>query len=199
MSFEIKIDTLNPEIMGDGVQYKGQRFRVECQIAGKRYGDPFGVDVGIGDPILGEPEVLHGDNLLEFAGLSPCEIRVYPVESHIAEKLHAYSLPRQAPNSRVKDLPDLALLGQAGEHDANRIRIALKQTFMFRKSHEVPFHFHEPPAFWGNQYAKIAEDDNLPWRTLKEVTEAVRSFLDPVLASNMNARWNPKTWTWRSI
>ncbi len=103
---------------------------------------------------------------------------MYPVESHIAEKLHAYSLPRQTSNSRVKDLPDLALLGQAGEHDANRIRIALRQTFMFRRSHEIPLYFQEPPAFWGNQYAKIAEDDNLPWRTLKEVTEAVRSFLD---------------------
>jgi hypothetical protein len=37
----------------DGMQYEGLRFRAECRLAGKLYGQPFGVDVAFGDPILG--------------------------------------------------------------------------------------------------------------------------------------------------
>ena len=47
------------------------------------------------------------EDVLAFAGIAPPTLRLYPVETHIAEKLHAYTLPRPRPNSRVKDLPDL--------------------------------------------------------------------------------------------
>jgi hypothetical protein len=32
-------------------------------------------------------------------------LRLYPRETHVAEKLHAYTLPRRRENSRVRDLP----------------------------------------------------------------------------------------------
>jgi hypothetical protein len=72
-----------------------------------------GVDVTFGDPILGEPDVVVAEDVLAFAGIAPPMLRLYRIETHIAEKLHAYTMPRQRPNSRVKDLPDLALLGTA--------------------------------------------------------------------------------------
>jgi len=74
------------------------------------YGRPFGVDVAFGDPIHGEPEVIVAEDVLAFAGVAPPTLRVCPVETHIAEKLHAYTMPRARPNSRVKDLPDVALV-----------------------------------------------------------------------------------------
>ena len=40
--------TEHPEIVNDGAQYDGWRFRAECRLAGKVYGRPFGVDVEIG-------------------------------------------------------------------------------------------------------------------------------------------------------
>jgi hypothetical protein len=43
----------------------------------------------------------------------------------IAEKLHAYTLPRARPNSRLKDLSDLALLASVQSLDAKRVRAAL--------------------------------------------------------------------------
>ena len=98
-----------PEIQNDGMQYDGLRFRAECKL----YGQPFGVDVAFGDPILGEPEVVVAEDVLAFAGIAPPTLRLYPLETHIAEKLHAYTMPRARPNSRVKDLPDLALLASA--------------------------------------------------------------------------------------
>jgi hypothetical protein len=60
-------------------------------------------------------------------GIAPPTLRLYPIETHIAEKLHAYTMPRARPNSRVKDLPDLALLGTAQPIEAKRLRAALEQ------------------------------------------------------------------------
>jgi hypothetical protein len=62
---------------------------------------------------------------------------VYPRETHIAEKLHAYTLPRKRPNSRVKDLPDIALLSKIGALDGAVLRSALERTFTFAA--RIPF------------------------------------------------------------
>jgi hypothetical protein len=47
------------------------------------------VDVAIGGPIFGAPEIIVADDVLGFAGIAPPTLRLYPVETHIAEKLHA--------------------------------------------------------------------------------------------------------------
>ena len=49
---------------------------------------------GSGDPILGEPETIMTKDVLAFAGIAPPTLRVYPIETHVAEKLHAYTMPR---------------------------------------------------------------------------------------------------------
>jgi hypothetical protein len=63
MSFEVVADDEHPEIQNDGMQYDGLRFRAECKLAGKLYGQPFGVDVAFGDPVLGEPEARSPDRM----------------------------------------------------------------------------------------------------------------------------------------
>ena len=77
MIFEVGPDDEHPDIQNDGMQYDGLRFRAECRLAGKIYGQPFGVDVAFGDPILGEPEVVVADDVLGFAGIPPPTLRVY--------------------------------------------------------------------------------------------------------------------------
>ena len=134
MLFEVGPDDDHPKIQNDGMQYEGHRFRAVCKLAGKIYGQPFGVDVAFGDPIFGEPEIIVAEDVLAFAGIAPPTVRVYPIETHIAEKLHAYTMPRERPNSRVKDLPDLALLATARHLDAKVVRAAVEQTFAQRCS-----------------------------------------------------------------
>jgi hypothetical protein len=197
MTFELSPDDDLPEIRNEGMQYDGLRFRAECRLAGKAYGQPFGVDVAFGDPMLGEPEVKRADDLLSFAGVPPPELRLYPLETHIAEKLHAYTMPRTRPNSRVKDLPDLALLATAQPIEARRLRQALEQTFAFRKTHSLPAELPEPLRTWESPYAAIAREDELAWQSLDDVTAAARSFLNPVLGSGLDATWKPGTWEWR--
>jgi len=200
MRFELRPDTAHPDIRNEGMRYEGLRFRAECRLAGKIYGQPFGVDVAFGDPILGEPEILMAEDLLAFAGIPPPTLRVYPIETHIAEKLHAYTLPRARTNTRVKDLPDIALLAGAKVLDARRARQALEQTFGFRDTHPLPGRVPGPPDAWTEPYASMATDDGLAWPTLDALTEVVQAFLDPLLAGSIaaGASWQPELWAWEA-
>ena len=106
-------------------------------------------------------------------------------------------MPRTRPNSRVKDLPDLALLASAQAIDAKRLRAALEQTFTFRKTHALPVSVPTPLPAWTKPYAAMAREDGLAWSTLDGVTKAAKVFLDPVLGEPLDAIWEPATWTWR--
>lgn len=196
MNFEVAPDKDHPEIQNDGMKYEGLRFRAECKLAGKIYGQPFGVDVGFGDPILGEPEIVMADDALAFAGIAPPTLRIYPIETHIAEKLHAFTIPRVRPNSRVKDLPDLALLATIRPLSAKRLRIALDQTFTFRNTHALPTALPVPLESWRQPYFVMAREEAFAWPSLDTVTEAVKAFMDPVLAGDLAATWDPHTWRW---
>ncbi len=198
MAFEIRPDEEHPEIQNDGMQYEGLRFRAACRLAGKPYGDPFGVDVAFGDPMIAEPEVLIADDVLGFAGIAPPSFRLYPIATHVAEKLHAYTMPRARPNTRVKDLPDIALLATVAALDSRLLRAALEQTFGFRKTHALPTALPEPLAAWVAPYASMAIADQLPWTTLADVTSAARSFLEPVLAGGLERVWDPAARSGRS-
>lgn len=101
------------KIEGDGVIYEGRRFRVQPMFAGERYLQPFGLDVAFGDAMVGPVEIVTAPDALAFMGIAPPAIPIYPLGTHLAEKLHAYTLPREWPNSRMKDLLDIALVARA--------------------------------------------------------------------------------------
>jgi hypothetical protein len=200
LSFELEADRHRPEIETEGLKYDGFRFRAEAKLAGKLYGQRFGVDVAFGDPILDTPETVVAEDVFGFAGIAPPTLRLYPIETHIAEKLHAYTLPRERPNSRVKDLPDIALLGTIRSLEATRLRAAIEQTFSFRATHERPKELPAPPPEWSEPYASMAEEDALPWPQLDDVFQAAKAFVEPVLAdaprlpiwSSTSKRWENK-------
>lgn len=196
LTYEIVPDAEHPDITNPGMRHEGMRFRAECRLAGKPYGLPFGVDVAFGDPMLGTPDLLTGDDTLSFAGVPPLSMRVYPVTTHLAEKLHAYTLPRSRPNSRVKDLPDLALLATVHTLDAQLLRSALEKTFSFRQTHPLPSALPPPSAGWQAPYAALARENQLRWTSLSEVTMAATNFLDPVLRGDPVTTWSPDLWVW---
>jgi hypothetical protein len=196
MTFEVRPDRHHPTIENEGMQYEGLRFRAECNLAGKLFGQPFGVDVAFGDPMNGEPELVTADDALGFAGITPPKLRIYPLETHVAEKLHAYTLFRTRPNTRVKDLPDIALLASVRSIAARRLAEALAQTFAFRNTHPLPAAFPDPLPIWETPYAAMAREDELPWPRLTDVTLAAKAFLDPVLAGDTHAEWDPEAFAW---
>lgn len=80
------------------------------------------------------------------------------IETHIAEKRHAYTMPRSRPNSRVKDLPGLTLVASAQELDAQRSCAAFEQTFAFRKTHAPPAAEPPPIDAWRKPYEAMARE-----------------------------------------
>ncbi len=195
LTFVSAPDRDHPNIEGDGMVYEGLRFRVQGQLAGKAYGMPFGLDVGFGDVLTEPPEMIDGSDFLNFVGVQRARHRVYPCVVHIAEKLHAYTLPRKRENSRVKDLPDIALLAQVGRLEGDRLRAALQATFEFRRTQQLPSALPPPPASWELVYERMAREDALPWTTLPDLLVAVRAFIDPILAG-AKGTWDPKRWSW---
>jgi hypothetical protein len=197
MSFEVQPDPRHPTIDAEGMQYEGLRFRVQARLAGQTYGGPFGLDAAFAEPMVGKPDLLQGSEFLAFARVQSPMLRVYPLETHIAEKLHAYTVPRSRLNSRVKDLPDIALLARVRTIDAAVLIHAIERTHEHRASHDVPDAFPPPPESWRIPYGRMAMRDRLPWQDLDIVATAVSGFLDPVLAG-ADGTWSPDAWRWTS-
>jgi hypothetical protein len=105
-------------------------------------------------------------------------------EQQFAEKIHAYTLPRNSANSRVKDLVDMALLIGSGGLDKPRILDALRLTFERRGTHDLPAALVPPPADWQTPFQALAEECGLP-ADIAAVFAGVREFFEKVLAQRM--------------
>jgi hypothetical protein len=120
----------------DAAPYGGARYPIECRIDGRTF-SRFHLDVGIGDVLIPPLQKIQGQDWLGFAEISPAEMRLISKEQQAAEKLHAYTLPRSSPNSRVKDLVDLLLLIRTGEVRQTQLTEAVRMTFDRRKTHAI--------------------------------------------------------------
>jgi hypothetical protein len=139
----------------------GGRFPCEAVMLGKTYAR-FQIDVGLGDPLVGEPEELVGDGLLEFAGIEPARVLAIPKAQQFAEKIHAYTFPWTGRlNTRTKDLVDLVLLIERGPPDAGDVRRALEATFAVRGTHPLPQTLPPPPSFWSRDFPGMAKEAGL--------------------------------------
>lgn len=139
----------------------GGRFPCEAVLLGKTYAR-FHLDVGLGDAVVGEPERLAGDDLLEFAGLPPAVVLAIPRSQQFAEKVHAYTFPWAGRlNTRTKDLVDLVLLIERGPPDIGEIRRALAATFQTRTTHPLPETLAPPPEHWKADFPGMATEAGL--------------------------------------
>ncbi len=90
--------------------------------------------------------------------------------------LHAYTMTnRPTPNSRVKDLVDLALLVKRLPLDQALLRNALEHTFSRRDSHPLPTDLLDPSSSWEAPFASLAAETRLGL-TMAEAFAVVRSF-----------------------
>ena len=89
-----------------------------------------------------------------------------------------------------------ALLASVGPLASGDVALALQTTFSTRKTHDLPRSFPDPPKRWETQYASLAEENDLRWATLAEVTAAARAFLQPLLEGRTGT-WDPATWRWK--
>jgi len=145
----------------DAAPYGGARFPVEARLDGRVFVG-FHLDIGIGDAVMEPLEVIEGRDWLGFAGIASPSLYMIPREQQFAEKLHAYTLPRQgAANTRVRDLVDMVLLIQSGTLARAKVAEAIRLTFDRRGTHAVPNPLPEPPTDWQKPYDVLAKECGL--------------------------------------
>jgi len=171
--------TLGPPALDlTAAPYGGARYPVEARVD-ERIFARFHLDAGIGDVVSPPLETIVCRDWLGFAGIVPSRVRVIAREQQFAEKLHAYTLPRNSANSRVKDLVDMALLIGSGGLDKQRVLKVLHLTFERRGTHYLPASLVPPPADWHVPFRALAEECGLPG-DLAAVFADVQEFLDEV-------------------
>jgi hypothetical protein len=158
----------------------GARFPVDARLDGRTF-VKFHVDLGVGDEVVEPLETVEGEDWLGFAGIRGVVVPALSVEQHWAEKFHAYTRPRETPNSRVRDLVDLVLIL---EHEAlamDRVRATIDATFRRRGTHSVPGVVPEPPPGWAKPFTALAAECGLK-QTPSTAHELVEAFWRSVRA-----------------
>jgi hypothetical protein len=152
----------------------GARFPVDARLDGRTF-VKFHVDLGIGDEVLEPLETVEGEDWLGFAGIPRAVVPALSVEQHWAEKFHAYTRPRETPNSRVRDLVDLLLILEHEAPATERVSAAVDATFRRRGTHSVPAVVPEPPTGWAKPFGALAAECGLE-QTLTIAHERVGAF-----------------------
>ena len=141
----------------DNAPYGGARYPVTALLDGKVF-VRFQLDVGA-DAVVTQVETLQGPDWLGFCGVSAPVFAMISIEQQVAEKLHAYTLPRFArQNTRVKDLVDMVLIAKMRSLDLKILQEALKLVFQVRQTHPLPQTLERPPLTWESPYNALAKE-----------------------------------------
>lgn len=159
----------------DGAPEGGSRYPIQAQMDGRDFAR-FPVDVGIGDEVIEPLDVVTGKDWLGFGGIAAPSFPIISAEQQFAEKLHAYTLPRERTNTRTKDLIDMMLLIRGGKLEQEKAVAAIRATFKRRATHEMPHTIDSPPADWTPVFDALARECGLDMN-MKVGFELAREFI----------------------
>jgi predicted nucleotidyltransferase component of viral defense system len=178
-------------------EYHGQRITLIAFLGKARI--PLQVDIGFGDVVTPKAKKIHFPTLLSFP--AP-ELRAYPPETVVAEKLHAMVILGLA-NSRMKDFYDIYNLAKIFSFDRSVLLSAIKATFRRRKTKipaEIPLALTDD--FGGNEMKSIQWQAFIKKNGLSEfmlqlqdILSYLREFLLPLLdaassGDDISRKWN---------
>jgi predicted nucleotidyltransferase component of viral defense system len=135
------------------------------------------------------------------------EIRMWPLEDHVADKIAAmYERHRAAriPSTRYKDLVDLVLIALKSSLPGPLTHAALHAEVARRRragTHlALPAAFEVPDRSWNSGYraqAKTAHDLPAEYLTLEGASPLADRFVSPLLReAPPTGRWSPENLTW---
>jgi len=194
-------DSVRVEEIREDVDYRGVRARFLAFLGKARLS--LQVDVGVGDAVTPAPVQICYPTLIPDFG--PPELRAYPRETVVAEKLHAI-VKLGLPNSRMKDYYDLHVLAQEFSFSGVALADAVRATFARRKTPlpaDLPLGLsatfasnREKQRQWAAflERGGLAPDVEL---SLSDVVSAIRLFLSPLLSSIADGHpwdlnWSPR-------
>lgn len=188
----------------EGMEYPGIRVKFDAWLEEARIS--LQIDVGFGDAVLKPYAKVDFE---PFLGFPVPDMLAYPLESVLAEKIHAM-VERGAETSRMKDIYDLWYLASNQAWSSVRLGEAVHLTFMGRRSAlpaELPEMF--TPAFFENPqklsqwqaFGKRLARAVLKEMDLRQLLTQLELFWWPLLqALHQGQRfdfvWNPEAWSW---
>jgi hypothetical protein len=179
-------------------EYDGVRIKLQAELAGARI--PMQIDIGFGDAVYPEPELVSFPVLLSME--APL-IRAYPREASIAEKFHTMVM-LDIRNSRMKDFYDIWFMANTWTFDMASLRKAILASFERRGSAiptTVPFALTEDflndpqkRKQWSAFVSRLDPEDMIP--SFEELGTSLRAFLLPCISAQSltqpeNNRWIP--------
>ena len=138
----------------------------------------FQLDVVTQDKCHLPRETVHGSDFLSFAGVDIPEFQASACEEVFAEKIHAFTKPRDEENTRVRDVIDMYRLIEKGL-DQVKVATALAGVFAIRNEHLLPQELPPPPTSWQPVFNEFAQENAINL-SLQEAFDIVASFYQAV-------------------
>lgn len=143
------------------------------------------IDVNRGEEAPVDLEMVDAFDIQRAFGLEgPDKLPCLSLHDHMAQKIHGMTLPAadgETPNERVQDAIDILLFRDQFDDEPyrRRLREACEATFVVRDTHLWPPTF-DPPEFWREDFATMANDLGMPIRDLNSATRELRDFIQLV-------------------
>jgi hypothetical protein len=163
--------SVTAEAIRDEDRYSGVRIRLAARLASAR--EPFHVDINIGDPIWPGPAEISLPRLL---GQEPIQLRGYPMEMVLAEKI-VTALQRGSASTRWRDFGDIFVITGRLTFRAGEVRQALQAVADYRHIELANL----DDALDG--YAEIGQPRWASWRRKLQLTETLPEYFDHALES----------------
>ncbi len=121
-------DSVKGIVIREDAVYEGVRINIQFSLNNAK--DVLQIDIGTGDIVVPAPDMVKIISLLDFP---PVNLRAYPKETVIAEKLEAM-ISLGISNSRMKDFYDLWILSKSFQFDGKLLSHAIAATFQRRQT-----------------------------------------------------------------
>lgn len=159
------------------------------------------VDLGIGDVIIPESKIIKLETILE--GFEEPEIRIYSMETIIAEKLDAILYLMEA-SSRMKDYYDIYYLAISKNFDGNILTEAIHSTFKNRGHLDFIKNIHEVSRFkeldsLNNMWNIFMEKEIKISIEFNKVIDIILELTVPICTAIENEEEYNKTWDFREL
>ncbi len=190
-------ETVSAEEIKDNAEYNGVRVKFTATLEKAQIA--IQVDIGFGDAVYPQPEERDFPPLLPD---TPAPyLRMYPVESVVAEKFQAM-VSMGGTNSRVKDLYDIYTISNIYSFDGQQLQGAIMATFERRKTTiggELPealtpsYYTDDTRMGWWSSFRDRNDLTNAPGN-LSEVGERLVGFLQPTWTTTSENRELSRHW-----
>lgn len=191
------LDNVTAEAIRDEDRYGGVRVRLVARLASAR--EPFHVDVNIGDPIWPEPAEIVLPRLL---GQEPIQLRGYPIEMVLAEKI-VTALQRGSASTRWRDFGDIFTITGRLTFTAGEVRHALQTVADYRHvelanlDDAIDGYAEIGQLRWASWRRKLQLTKTLP-EQFGQALESLKDFANPVIKGSAadQATWDPVRRRW---